>query len=361
MPDRSDPTSADVFDHPAFDDHEQVLFCRDAQADLFGIIAIHSTRLGPAAGGCRMRPYASTEAALADVLRLSRGMTLKNAVAGLPLGGGKAVVIGDPADPRKEARLRAFARHIQTLQGRYWTAIDMGVGPADADLMAEECDYVFARASDFPDGFQTSQYTALGGFTSLRAVVLHTLGKDHLDGVRVAVQGVGGTGRDLCRQLHEAGADLFVADLDPSAVEFAREHYGARVVPPDRIHAQPVDVFAPCAHGGVLNDETIPEIRARAVCGVANNQLAEPRHGDELRARGVVYAPDFVVNAGGVIASARVIFARVDRERATEQILALHDTILSILERAEASGRAPGEIAEDLARERLEAAPAVGR
>ncbi len=355
MPDPSGPASTDLFDHPAYDDHEQVIFCRDPDADLFGIVAIHSTRLGPAAGGCRMRPYASTEEALDDVLRLSQGMTLKNAVAGLPLGGGKAVVIGDPADPRKERRLRAFARHIQTLQGRYWTAIDMGVGPADADLMAEECDYVFARASDFPDGFQTSQYTALGGFTSLRAVVQHVLGKDHLAGVRVAVQGIGGTGRDLCRQLHEAGAELVVADLDPAACELARERYGATVVSPDRIHAQPVDVFAPCAHGGVLDDRTIPEIRARAVCGVANNQLAAPRHGEELLARGIVYAPDFVVNAGGVIASARVIFASVDRERATEQILGLHDTLLRILRRAEATARPPEEIAEELARERLAA------
>ncbi len=355
MPDPSGPASTDLFDHPAYDDHEQVLFCRDVEGDLFGIVAIHSTRLGPAAGGCRMRPYASTEAALEDVLRLSQGMTLKNAVAGLPLGGGKAVVIGDPADPRKEQRLRAFARHIQTLQGRYWTAIDMGVGPGDADLMAEECEFVFARASDFPDGFQTSQYTALGGFTSLRAVVQHVLGKDHLAGVRVAVQGIGGTGRDLCRQLHEAGAELVVADLDPAAGELARERYGATVVPPDRIHAQPVDVFAPCAHGGILNDETIPEIRARAICGVANNQLAEPRHGAELQARGIVYAPDFVVNAGGVIASARVIFASVDRDRATEQILGLHDTLLQILRRAEAAGRQPEQVAEDLARERLAA------
>jgi leucine dehydrogenase len=342
-----------VFDHPEFDHHEQVLFCHDAATGLRGIIAIHSTALGPAAGGCRVYPYATLDDALTDVLRLSRGMSYKNALADLPLGGGKGVIVADASDPNKAELLRAFARHVQSLGGRYWTAIDVGIGPADADILAEECDYVFTRASQYPDGFNPAHFTALGGFVGIRAVAKHVFGRDDLEGLRVAVQGLGNTGADLCRRLHEAGAVLTVADVNEDAVRSVVEAYGATVVDPAEIHAADVDVFAPCALGAVLNDETIPQIQAKAVSGLANNQLAEPRHGAELRDRGVTYVPDYVVNAGGIMGSSTVIFTTPNREESIRRIEGLYDTILEILGQAEAENRPPSEVADELARARM--------
>jgi leucine dehydrogenase len=222
------------FSHPEFDHHEQVLYCHDAATGLRGIIAVHSTALGPAAGGCRMHPYASEEDALTDVLRLSRGMSYKNAMANLPLGGGKGVIIADPSRRDKAELLRAFSRHVQALGGRYWTAIDVGVGPEDADILAENCDYIFARASQYPDGFNPSLFTAFGGFVGIKAVVEHVWNKTDLTGLRVAIQGLGVTGRDLARQLHEAGAQLVVADVKDEAVRYVVENFGARRVDPSR-------------------------------------------------------------------------------------------------------------------------------
>ena len=347
------------FEHPEFE-HEQVLFCHDTETGLLGIIAIHSTALGPAAGGCRMYPYESIDDALTDVLRLSRGMSYKNAVAGLPLGGGKCVIIADPARPNKRELLRAFASHVQSLGGRYWTAIDVGVGPKDADVMAERCDYVFARASEYPDEFGAAEFTVLGGFAGLRAVAAHVFERDDLDGLRVAVQGLGNTGRGLSRLLHDAGAQLVVADIADNAVEFVVDTYGAEAVDPAVIHAQDVDVFAPCAMGAVINDATLPEIRARAVCGLANNQLAEPRHGAALAERGITYVPDYVVNAGGMLGASLVIFATPDREASIRRIEGLYDTILQILQQADATGRPPFEVADEVARSRIDAARSMG-
>ena len=249
-----------VFTHAEFDDHEQVLFCRDRSVGLTGIIAIHSMSLGPAAGGCRMHAYENEDAALADVLRLSKGMSYKNAMANLPLGGGKCVIIADPSTPGKADLLRAFSKHVQSLSGRYWTAIDVGVGPADADVLAENCDYVFARASEYPEGFNPSLFTALGGFMGVQAAAKHVWGRDDLAGLTVAVQGVGATGRDLCRQLSEVGARLIFADLNDAATAFVADAYGAEVTSPEIIHAAEADIYAPCALGAVLNDDTIPTI-----------------------------------------------------------------------------------------------------
>lgn len=345
-----------VFEHPEFDGHEQVLFCHDAKTGLFAIIAIHSTALGPACGGCRMFPYPSVEAALTDVLRLSRGMTYKNAMAGLPLGGGKAVVLADSGSPSKADLLRAFAPNVQSLGGRYWTSIDIGVTPQDADVMAQVCDYVFGNASEQPEGFNPSEYTARGGFAGIRAVAKHVFGRDDLGGLRIAVQGLGGTGSRLCKLLNEAGASLVVADVVDAAVARVVDAYGATAVDPTVIHAQYVDVFAPCAMGAVINDETLPEIQARAICGLANNQLAEPRHGLALRDRGIAYVPDYVVNAGGMIGASRGIFATPDLEASLRQIDGLYGTILEILAEADSSGRASSEVADDLARARIAAA-----
>ena len=342
-----------LFQHPEFDHHEQVLFCDDAAAGLQGIIAVHSTALGPAAGGCRMFPYASADDALTDVLRLSRGMSFKNAAAGLPLGGGKAVVIADPRSPHKHEQLRAFGEQIQSLGGRYWTSIDVGVGPEDAEVLAEHCDYVFARASEYPGDFRPSDYTALGGYAGMRAVANHVFGSDELRGFRVAVQGLGSAGRGLCRLLHDDGVQLVVADIAADAVAFAVDAYGATAVDPAVIHAQDVEIFAPCAMGAVINDATLPQFRARAICGLANNQLAEHRHGLALHDRGVTYVPDFIVNAGGMIGASRVIFATPDHEASLHDVEGLYDTILQILREADSSGRTPIEVADDLARRRI--------
>ncbi len=338
-----------VFTHREFDHHEQVLFCHDPDTDLHSIIAIHSTALGPAAGGCRMHPYPSVDDALTDVLRLSKGMSYKNAVAGLPLGGGKSVIIADPSGSGKADLLRAFSRHVQALGGRYWAAIDIGVSPQDADILAENCDFIFTQAAHYEDGFSAASFTALGGFTGIHAAAKHVWGRDDLKGLRVAIQGLGATGSDLARQLHEAGAELVVADIRDAAVKDVVARYGAEAVAPEIIHAQPADIFAPCAMGAVINDKTLPEIQAKVVCGLANNQLAEPRHGAALQARGITYVPDYVVNAGGMMGASTVIFATLSRRDSIERIEGLYDTILSILETARNSGRPSSEIADEMA------------
>ncbi len=345
-----------VFNHPDFDNHEQVMFCRDADAGLTAIIAIHSTALGPAAGGCRMYPYASADDALADVLRLSRGMSYKNAMAGLPLGGGKCVIIADPTKPEKPGLLRAFGRHVQSLGGRYWTAIDVGVSPEDIDVLGETCEYVFCQASAYPDGFNPSLFTALGGFTAIKAVAAHLWANDDLTGRRVAIQGCGATGADLARRLHDAGAELILADVNDIAVQKVVEAYGARAVDPAVIHAQEVDIFAPCALGAILNDASIPELKAKAICGLANNQLAEARHGAALRDRGIVYAPDYIVNGGGVTGAAARIFSNPTMEQSEARILEIYGTLKEVLAKAAAKGAPTSEVADDLARERIAAA-----
>lgn len=342
-----------IFDHPDFDDHEQVLFCTDASVGLKAIIAIHSTALGPAAGGCRMHPYATEQEALTDVLRLSNGMSYKNALADLPLGGGKCVIIANPDSPNKADLLRAFARHVQSLNGRYWTAIDIGVGPNDADIMAERCDFIFARASQYEPGFNPSSFTALGGFVGIEAVAEHTLGRHDLRGLRVAVQGLGATGFDLCQRLHEASAALIVADVRADAVQDAVARFGATATHPDRIHAANADIFAPCALGAILNDQTIPEIKAKAICGLANNQLAEPRHGVLLAKRGIAYVPDYVVNAGGMMGASTVIFSTPSKDASIARIKGLHQIIGSILEQARAQARPSSDVADEMAQARI--------
>jgi len=342
-----------VFDHPAFDGHEQVIFCHDPVVELNAIIAIHSTVLGPAAGGCRMQPYGSVDEALNDVLRLAQGMSFKNAMADLPLGGGKCVIIADPDDVRKPELLRAFARHVQQLAGRFWTAIDVGVGPAEAEILAENCDYIFANASRYEEGFDPSAYTALGGFTSLKAAAAHVWGSDDLRGRRVAIQGLGATGSRLAAHLHEAGANLVVADVRQPAVDEIVARFDATAVDPSVIHKQPVDIFAPCALGAVINDETLPEIHASIVCGLANNQLAEARHGTEMQQRGITYVPDYVANGGGITAAGSLIYSNPSDDEIRRRVLGLFATVSTVLQRADETGRPPSEIADRMARSRI--------
>ena len=343
----------DVFSHAAFDNHEQVIFVSDDASGLRGIIAIHNTNLGPAAGGCRMYPYSSVDDACHDVLRLSRGMTMKNAAAGLPLGGGKCVIIGDPSSRNKKEWLLAMARHVARLNGRYWTAIDVGVGPEDADLMAGECDYIFARASDFDADFPPAHYTALGGFEGIRAATKYLRGSDDMKDLRVAVQGVGQTGADLIAQLTEQGAAIYAADINDTAMESMVENYGVTAVSPDEIHAMDVDIFVPCAMGGILNDKTIPELQCAAIAGLANNQLQRPEHGRELLERNIAYAPDFIVNAGGMIGCSMPIFSTPNKAESLKRIRGIYDVTLTILERSREAAVPTEVIAESIALERI--------
>ena len=338
-----------LFDHPDFDDHEQVVFCSDVSVGLSAIIAVHDTSLGPAAGGCRMQPYQSVEDALTDVLRLSQGMTLKNAIAGLSLGGGKCVIIADPADPAKPELLRAFSHHVQHLAGRYWTAIDVGVGPADAEVLAENCDFIFSNPSQYPDGYEPVAFTSLGGFVSIKAAAAHVWGSDGLHGRRVAIQGVGAAGSGLAALLHEAGAELVVADISAQSVDAMVTQFGATAVDPGEIHAQDVDVFAPCALGAIVNDTTIPHIQARIICGLANNQLAEPRHGDALREAGITYVPDYVANGGGICAAGTIIYSNPTLADMREKVLGINDTVGQILRLADEQDRPTSSIADELA------------
>ena len=340
-----------VFSAIDFDEHEQVLFCHDPKVGLKGIIAIHNTHLGPAAGGCRMYPYESEEKALTDVLRLSKGMSYKNAMAGLPLGGGKCVIIADPSTPNKAELLRAFSKHVQALGGKYWTAIDVGVGPKDADVLAENCDYLFARASQYPEGFNPSLFTALGGFMGIKAVAKHLWDKDELTGVKVAIQGLGATGRNLARHLHEAGAVLTVADINQEAVEHVVNTYQAAAVSPEDLHKQDVDILAPCALGGILNDISIPQIRAKAICGLANNQLKAEKHGQMLLEKGITYVPDYVVNAGGMMGAGTMIFSLPSMEESYNRVRGLYEIILRLLTKADQENRPSSIVADEMARE----------
>ncbi len=287
-----------VFSRPDFDHHQSVHFHQDAASGLRAIIAIHNTNLGPALGGCRMWSYADDTEALDDVLRLSKGMTYKAAMAGLDFGGGKAVIIGDSRTQKTDGLIRAMARFIDSLGGAYHTGEDVGMTVADMDIMRQVTPY----AHGVSDGSgNPSPATAWGVFVGIRAAARHRLGSGELDGVKVAVQGLGNVGAALCRYLADAGARLTIADIDAEKVRAAQEAFGATAVVSDDIHRADVEIFAPCALGAGLNDATIPELKAAVVAGSANNQLAEARHGDILREKSILYAPDYVINAGGLI------------------------------------------------------------
>ncbi|MCV2864879.1 Glu/Leu/Phe/Val family dehydrogenase [Albidovulum sediminicola] len=336
--------------------HEEVYRLEDAESGLIGFIAIHSTQLGPAAGGLRMRPYGQEDEALEDVLRLSRGMTLKNAAAGLPLGGGKAVIIGNPATGKTPALLRAVGRAVESLNGRYWTAEDMGMTTADMAVIAEETRFVAGLAGGAHGSGDPSPVTARGVFNAMRSALRHRMGTDVLTGRVVAIQGLGNVGRNLGALLHAAGARLVVADVDAGRVSAAVAAWGAEVATVDRIQAVPADVFAPCAIGGIVNHRTVPEIAATIVAGGANNQLATPEDGVALHRRGILYAPDFVANGGGIINVAAEILRRPDREAwVAERLARLDATMDAILTRAASEGVSPNQVAERVVADRMAA------
>lgn len=331
---------------------EQVVFCHDASTGLRAVIAVHDTTLGPALGGCRMWMYPSEEAAVRDALRLARGMTYKAAVAGLNFGGGKAVILGDPRTDRTEERFRAFGRFVQALGGRYITAEDVGTTVREMDWVRLETPFVTGTSPDRGGAGDPSPMTALGVFQGMRAAVREAFGEESLVGMTVAVQGLGSVGRHLCELLHGAGAHLVVTDLREEAVEEAVRRFRARRVEVEAVFDIPCDVFAPCALGGVLDDRTIPRLKCRVVAGSANNQLAEDRHGFILRERGILYAPDYVVNAGGLIHVAAQ-YKGEPPERVRARVEGIYETVERVFALAKSAGIPTHRAADRIAEERL--------
>ncbi|RFU39973.1 Glu/Leu/Phe/Val dehydrogenase [Actinomadura logoneensis] len=334
--------------------HEQVVFCQDEASGLRAIIAIHSTALGPSLGGTRFYPYASEEEALADVLNLSRGMSYKNALAGLDLGGGKAVIIGDPDTDKNEAMLRAYGRFVQSLHGRYITACDVGTYSPDMDIIARESQYVTGRTVEHGGAGDSSILTAFGVFQGMRAAAEHVWGSPTLRGRRVGVEGVGKVGHRLVEHLLEDGAEVVVCDVSEEAVERvrARHPHVAVAADNDALVREPLDVYAPCALGGSLSDETVGVLGAKIVCGAANNQLAHAGIEKQLADRGVLYAPDYVVNSGGVIQVADEIDG-FDFDRAKTRATKIFDTTGKIFALAAEEGVPPAVAADRLAERRM--------
>ncbi|MBT6312090.1 MAG: Glu/Leu/Phe/Val dehydrogenase [Alphaproteobacteria bacterium] len=341
-----------VFGAQDYRDHEQVAFVSEPESGLKAIIAIHNTRRGPALGGCRFWKYPDEDAAIADALRLSRGMTYKSGLARLPLGGGKCVVLGSAAEVKTEALLRALGRALERLGGHYVTAEDIGVKSSDLRIVREETAHVAGLPETSGD---PSPVTALGVFYGLRAAVRHRLGQDSLEGLTVAVQGLGAVGRSLADQIAAAGGKLIVADIREDAVQKAVQELGAEAVHVDAIYDTPAEVFAPCALGAILNDETIPRLQSTVIAGSANNQLAEGRHGIVLRQQKMLYAPDYAINAGGIINIAHEDRAAgtYDKAGALEAVGRIDDTLAEIFTRADATDTPTSVIADAMAEERL--------
>jgi valine dehydrogenase (NAD+) len=334
--------------------HEQVVYCQDAPSGLRAIIAIYSTALGPALGGTRFYPYASDEQALADVLNLARAMAYKNALAGLDLGGGKAVIIGDPAALKSEALLRAYGRFVQSLNGRYITACDVGTASEDMDIVARECSFVTGRTSLRGGAGDSSVLTAFGVFQAMRAAAEHTWGSPDLTGRTVAVEGVGKVGSHLVGHLIPAGAKVLVYDVSSAAADRVRAAHPAVTIVASRqqLTSEPADIYSPCALGGAIDDQAATRLRARIVCGGANNQLAHPGVEKLLADHGIVYAPDYVVNSGGVIQVADELegFSFERAKVRAGQIFATTKKILSI---ADSEGIPAAAAADRLAERRM--------
>ncbi|HEX3705534.1 MAG TPA: Glu/Leu/Phe/Val dehydrogenase dimerization domain-containing protein [Mycobacteriales bacterium] len=338
--------------------HEQVVFCHDAASGLRAIIAIYSTALGPALGGTRFYPYADEDAALADVLDLSRAMAYKNAVAGLPHGGGKAVIIGDPATDKTAAKLRAYGRFVASLGGRYYTACDVGTYVADMDVVAEECDYTTGRSPSNGGAGDSSVLTAFGVFQGMRAAAAAVWGNPSLNGRRVGIAGIGKVGRRLVGHLNDDGATAVVSDVDSDAIATLHATYpSVDAVAPADLADQQMDVFSPCALGHALTDDVVERLRAEIVCGGANNQLAHPGIETRLAERKILYVPDYVVNAGGVIQVADEVLG-YDEARAHAKAAEIYDTTARILAQAAAEGVAPSTAADRLAEGRMATAGA---
>lgn len=334
------------------DGYEEVVFFHDPPSGLRAIVAIHSTALGPALGGTRFYPFSTEEDALRDVLRLSRGMTYKAAAAGLDLGGGKAVIIGDPTRDRSEELLRAYGRYIESLGGRYITAEDVGTSREDMDILRRETRWVTGVSKRLGGSGDPSPVTAYGVFQGLRACAEEALRTPSLEGVRVVVQGAGKVGHNLVKHLVEDGAVVSIADVDVDAVGRAVKEFGVDTIEPEKAHAVECDILAPCALGAVIRDDTIPELKCQVVAGAANNQLERPEHGDALHELGILYAPDFVINAGGLMNVADELIG-YDRERAMKKVEGIYRTLREVFRRSGMERITPARAAERLAEERI--------
>jgi leucine dehydrogenase len=343
-----------IFEHIAEYAHEQVSLYYDQETGYRGIIAIHSTVLGPALGGTRFWNYKSDMDALIDVLRLSRGMTYKAAVAGLDLGGGKSVILGDNKVPDREGIFRVHGLHVESLGGRYIAAEDVGTSPADMEYVNLETQHVVGLAGRSGD---PSPVTAFGVYRGIKACAKFRYGDDSLEGKTVTVQGVGNVGYHLCKLLHEEGAHLIVTDIDAARVRRVVEEYDAKAVSPEELYAADADIFAPCALGAVINDDTVEVLKVDIVAGAANNQLAKDRHGDRLAERGIIYAPDYVINSGGLI-NVNAEVAGWSLEKSHQKAAEIYDAILGVLEIARDESIPTYRAADRLAQRRLQQARA---
>ncbi|MTI16898.1 Glu/Leu/Phe/Val dehydrogenase [Rhodobacteraceae bacterium RKSG542] len=338
-------------DHPEFDGHENIVFAHDEESGLRAIIAVHNTKRGPALGGCRMWSYSNTGEALTDALRLSKGMSYKNALAGLDLGGGKSVIIANPREHKTPQLLRAFGRHVHRLGGTYITAEDVGITAADMEIIGSQTP--FAKGTEATGLGDPSPYTALGVFEGIKAAVAFKNGTDDLKGARVSVQGLGNVGYTVARHLHIAGAELIVSDINETTVQRACDEFGAQSIAPNTAHAADCDVFAPCALGAGLNTLTIPQIKAPIVAGAANNQLQTTEDGVVLFERGILYAPDYAINAGGVISIALAGAGDSD-DHVRQKTENIFNTLTEIFKRSAAEGRPTSVVADELAEEILQ-------
>ncbi len=342
-----------VFSHPDFSDHEGIYFASDPETGLQAIIAVHSTVRGPAAGGTRFWRYPSDIEALTDVLRLSKAMSYKNAAADLPLGGGKAVLIYPEGEFDRVKLFEAYGRVIERLNGSYITAEDVGVSPADMDVIFSQTQYVAGLTTGKAASGDPSPVTAEGVFRGLKAGVEHIWGDEFLKGKRVAVQGLGNVGYSLCEKLYRAGAKLFVSDINPQVLDKAQSELQATIVDIGAIHKQDVDIFAPCALGGAINVQTVGDIKAKIIGGAANNQLASPQIIDALEEKGILYLPDFVLNAGGIINIAAEVSGEYNPAWVEEKLVGLKATIKQILDTSKAQGKSTLSVANAIAEDRL--------
>lgn len=334
-------------------DYEQLVFCQDKSSGLKGIIAIHDTTLGPALGGTRMWTYNNESDAIEDALRLAKGMTYKNAAAGLNLGGGKAVIIGDPRKDKNPEMFRAFGRYIQSLSGRYITAEDVGTEVQDMDLIHMETDYVTGISPEFGSSGDPSPKTAYGIYKGMKAAAKEAFGSDSLEGKKVSVQGVGHVAYTLCEYLHKEGAELIVTDINKEAVNRAVEAFGAKAVDPNDIYAVDCDIYAPCALGATINDDTLKVLQAKVIAGSANNQLQTPKHGEILHQKGIVYAPDYVINSGGVINVADELIG-YNESRALKKVDGIYDILLNVFDISKRENIPTSVAADRMAEKRIE-------
>lgn len=345
-------TTLSLFDHPEFKGHERVLIAHDEATGLRALISVHNTNRGPALGGCRVWSYDSDDAALTDVLRLSRGMTYKNAVANLPLGGGKTVVMVSEDRPKTPAMMKALGKAIENLNGLYITAEDVGTSTEDMTSIGSATAHVAGLSASEGGLGDPSPSTALGCFLGLKAAVKHKLGKESVEGLTVAVQGLGHVGFGIAKHLHEAGATLIVTDINREALDMAERDFSAKVVAPADIYGVDCDVFAPCALGAVINEDTRPKLQAQVIAGAANNQLASDADGDALHAAGVLYAPDYVINAGGVIQIWGDYYG-IDRAEIDRRVAGVGETLAEIFTLADKQGMATAKAADQVAEQRF--------